>query len=396
MKANKRPDHERRAKRPERTQNDDTLAAAYKRHVSTTPLLDREDELKHASDLQDARARFAALVRTLPSATRQALIDDGDPGAPEDGWRIRELEACFGRMKELASSVEDPQLGRALVEARRLKAVIDRARDALIVSHLRFVIHVVKASNAYAVPFVDLVQEGTLGLLEAVERFEPNRGFRFATFAYWWIRKAISVAVAEKPTLVRVPPSVRKRVRNLGRIARELRHELGRAPSTLEIADQASMSLEKVEDCMQQVLHADVQSIRDEDDSLEFLRVVPDLNSPDPLKRAITRDLADRVVNTLDELGPQAARVIRLRFGIGCKERRTLEDIGEVMGLSRERVRQIERKALQRLHAMHEAGEGPGSRLAAPADLRLQARRAAHGGSVTPSGGRPSGFVQQI
>ncbi len=336
----------------------DGLPPEYLQKIFSMPLLKREAEREYAAQFKEARQNFAALVITLPKELRPMILTEGAAG-PRTGakWPLQELEACYGRMLEHLPGHEDLRAEGILREAKRLKRRIESAREPLILSHLRFVVHVVKEVNGYGVPRTDLIQEGTIGLITAVERFEPERGNRFSTFAYWWILKAISAALSDKPSTIRIPAYVRRKFWAVKRADRELRYTLGRSPTPQEISSRVKMSVEQIAELMKIVRDAGPFEAANDDDTGGILRYVPDTSSPDPLENTLDHELKRKIRAALDLLTPQEELIIQLRFGLGGKERHTLKQIGEIVALSRERVRQIERDILERLQATKELQE---------------------------------------
>ena len=334
---------------------EDELPREYMQKVFAMPLLQRELEREYAEQLQAARQDFAALVITLPSQLRRVILPEGSAG-PRSGakWPLLELEACYERMLEQLPGHEQPRSEGILREAKRLQRRIESAREPLILSHLRYVVHVVRAVNGYGVPLTDLIQEGTVGLITAVERFEPERGYRLSTLAYWWIRKAVSAALADKPSVIRIPVHVRRGIQAVARATRELSLTLGRSPTPQEISSKTKIPLKQIAQLLGIARETGPLEPTDDDDKGGIVRYVPDTSSPDPLEHTLAHEVQHKIRAALDLLTPQEQQIIRLRFGLGDKERHTLKEIGEIVALSRERVRQIERKILQRLQVREE------------------------------------------
>ncbi len=238
---------QRNPSRGKATSVENDVSPEYMRKVFSMPLLEREAERQFAAQFKEARQNFAALVLTLPEQLRPMILTEGCAG-PRSGarWPLQELEECYGRMLEHLPGHRHRRAEAILREAKGLKRRIESAREPLILSHLRFVVHVVKAVNGYGIPVTDLIQEGTIGLITAVERFEPERGNRFSTFAYWWILKSVSAALSEKPSIIRLPVHVRRRIRAVRRATRELKCTLGRNPTPQEISGKAKISVEQI------------------------------------------------------------------------------------------------------------------------------------------------------
>ena len=242
-------------------------------------------------------------------------------------------------------------------EARAHKRHVDHARDALILANLRLVVHIAKKYLNHGISFMDLIQEGNIGLMKAVEKFEYERGNKFSTYAYWWIKQAIERAIADKARVIRIPVHVNEKIKKISRVARELSETLGRKPTPPEIAKKLRMPVPKVEEILGVV--QDPQALEDmsgDDDAPSLLRFVADPNAPCPLERTVDRELREKVEKTLKVLSSREEDIIRLRFGIGREMPYTLEEIGRVMSLSRERVRQIEAAALKKIQQAEEQG----------------------------------------
>jgi RNA polymerase primary sigma factor len=246
-----------------------------------------------------------------------------------------------------------------LREAREQKRHVDHARDALILANLRLVVHIAKKYLNHGISFMDLIQEGNIGLMKAVEKFEYERGNKFSTYAYWWIKQAIERAIADKARIIRIPVHVNEKIKKISRVARELGETLGRKPTPQEIAKKLRMPVAKVEEILGVV--QEPQALEDvsssDDDSPGLLRFVADPNAPSPLERTVDRELREKIKETLRVLNTREEEIIRLRFGIGREMPYTLEEIGRVMALSRERVRQIEATALKKIQSAQECGD---------------------------------------
>ncbi len=239
-------------------------------------------------------------------------------------------------------------------EKSRLEVEIQdgiQAKEHLIKANTRLVVSVAKRYIGRGVPFLDLIQEGNLGLMKAVEKFEYKRGFRFSTYATWWIRQTITRAIADQGRTIRVPVHMVDRIRQLYRTLHEMEQKLGRIPTTEELAEQLKLPIQKV-DWMLRVswLPLSLESpINDEDEEAELGMFVEDKVTPSPMQSTYAKMLRGKIEDVLDSLPPREARILRLRFGLENGRTYTLEEVGQKFGLTRERIRQIESKALRRL-----------------------------------------------
>ena len=236
-------------------------------------------------------------------------------------------------------------------ELERIEAEGQTAREHLIKANTRLVVSIAKRYMGRGVPFLDLIQEGNLGLMKAVEKYEYERGFRFSTYATWWIRQTISRSIADQGRTIRVPVHMVDRIRQLYRQTHELEQKLGRAPTTEELAESLSVSPGKVEWMMSvSWLPLSLESpINDDEEDSELGMFVEDQLTPTPVQSAYSKLLRDKIEEVLDTLPPREARILRLRFGLENGHTYTLEEVGQKFGLTRERIRQIEGKALRRL-----------------------------------------------
>lgn len=288
--------------------SDDTVGL-YLKEMARVPLLTTEEEVELAMRLEAGNAAREELARhdgQLDEETRQAL------------------EAI----------VED---GRA-------------ARDHLIKANTRLVVSIAKKYIGRGVHFLDLIQEGNLGLMKAVEKFDYKRGYRFSTYATWWIRQTITRAIADQGRTIRVPVHMSDRIRRLYKTARQLEQENGRKPTPEEIAERMGLEPRKVQ-WMLKVSWRPMsleRPVGEEEDS-ELGSFIEDQSTPTPSQSAYENLLREKVEEVLSTLSAREARILRLRFGLQNGRSYTLEEVGQKFGLTRERIRQIEGRALRRL-----------------------------------------------
>jgi RNA polymerase primary sigma factor len=257
--------------------------------------------------------------------------------------RGNEAEADLAKANGRLSPKKRAELNGYIQDARA-------ARDHLIKANTRLVVSIAKKYMGRGVPFLDLIQEGNLGLMKAVEKFDYHRGFRFSTYATWWIRQTITRAIADQGRTIRVPVHMSDRIRRLYKIARQLEQDIGRKPTPEEIAETMDLDPRKVQWMMRVSWRPlSLETPVGEDEDTELGSFVEDDTTPTPTQTAYQNLLRDKIEEVLTTLSPREARILRLRFGLHNGRPYTLEEVGQKFGLTRERIRQIEGKALRRL-----------------------------------------------
>ncbi|MBO5111298.1 MAG: RNA polymerase sigma factor RpoD [Clostridia bacterium] len=273
--------------------------------------------------------------------------EDIDKSLAQDGLSVDDPVRMY--LKEIGK-IELLSTERELELAKKMMAGDERAKKQLVEANLRLVVSIAKRYVGKGMSFLDLIQEGNLGLMKAVEKFDYTKGYKFSTYATWWIRQAITRAIADQARTIRIPVHMVETIHKVSRYSRQLLQELGHEASAEEIAERMGMSPEKVREIMKIALDpVSLETPIGEEEDSHLGDFVPDEESPTPSDAASYALLKEQLNEVLHTLTPREEHVLKLRFGLDDGRTRTLEEVGKEFNITRERIRQIEAKALRKL-----------------------------------------------
>jgi RNA polymerase primary sigma factor len=305
-------------------------------------------EIELVEEIDPATAASLSIERAPEKRTRRKAPLDLKPDMTTDSLQLFLKEIGKAR---LLTAREEVDLGK-----RIWRGDLD-AKQKMVESNLRLVVSIAKNYRNQGLPFLDLIQEGTIGLVRAAEKFDYRKGFKFSTYATWWIRQAIARALADKARTIRIPVHIVEKLNKIGRAERMLVTELGRAPTAEEIADVvAGLDPDEVE-AIKRSAQAPIsleKPVGDEQES-EFGQFIADEQAESPYERAVEILTKEALRDALENLSYRERRVLELRYGLGGEHPRTLDEVGRAFNVTRERIRQIENQSLRKLQNLAEA-----------------------------------------
>jgi RNA polymerase primary sigma factor len=315
-------------------------------HVAVLEAVDRLEELMWEAYATDRKLKRYGTIRDLRKTVNERKKKGIQPRKLEA--LLKEAQQSYRRIEKETGIKMDP-LRKEWDRIIKVRELMTEAKNELITRNLRLVVNIAKNYVGRGLPLLDLIQEGNIGLMKAVDKFKYEKGFKFSTYATWWIRQAITRALIDQTKTIRVPVHMMEFYNRVTKASRELTHQLGKEPGNEEIAKKLGVPMKKVEEVFRAIQDpiALQTPIGDEDTELEDF--IGDKTSPSPYSDAERLEASEQLQRVLRTLSPKEEKVIKMRFGIGADRDHTLEEVGRFLSITRERVRQIEAKALRKL-----------------------------------------------
>jgi RNA polymerase primary sigma factor len=383
---------ERKRRRPARDEGNVDIYTLYAREMGSVNLLTPEEEVTLANEMDVSRKGLKKMFRKYKDlAVPPPPRETGDRSEEEFQEKIERLfEGIMRTAREVermksqlgtksrgrgkaqprtrsaaagqaaarralqgirkATGLTPTQILELRSEIRSFRSDLKQTRDKMIMANLRLVPFIARKYLEHGLSMTDLVQEGNIGLMKAVDRFDPSLGYKFSTYAYWWVKQSIERAIADRARTIRVPVHVHEKIRKIRAVSARLNHQLGRRPTPDEIGSEAGIAASKVTEFLRAAMDpVPLDHPIQEGDEREWKQVLPDEDAPSPLFNTMYGEQAESVRDALSMLGKKEEKVVRMRFGIDLERTYTLEEVGKQLSLTRERIRQIEMRALSKL-----------------------------------------------
>jgi len=331
---------------PEVTEEEEMLTEEEKANETLMKTLLRIEELIEVLEDADKKIKKYGTIKEL-----RALIND----KKKKGQNTKKIEVLLKdaqsdyKRVESEAGIKADALKEIWTRISKAKDLVTEAKNELITRNLRLVVNIAKNYVGRGLPLLDLIQEGNIGLMKAVDKFKYEKGFKFSTYATWWIRQAITRALIDQTKTIRVPVHMMEFYNRVTKASRELTQQLGREPTNEEISKKLVVPIRKVEEVFRAIQDPIALQTPIGDEDTELADFIGDKTSPSPYGEAERIEVSEQIQRVLDTLTDKEKTVIRMRFGIGVDRDHTLEEVGRYLSITRERVRQIEAKALRKL-----------------------------------------------